>query len=73
MFCVDLQLTLCRTETYRAHLLVVIREMALAACLSLSTGREEKKKHCQVKQSPPENLHGKYFSKKKTFNHRNYV
>lgn len=44
MFCVDLQLTLRCTKSYRAHLLLVIREMALSACFPLSTGQKKAKK-----------------------------
>lgn len=68
MFCVDFQLTLCCIENYRAHILLVIGEMALAACLSLRTGWEKAKKkpnpNHQMKQPTPQNLHSNYFRKK---------
>lgn len=52
MFCVDLQLTLYCMENYRVHLLQVIMEIALGACLWAQVGKSKIK------------LHIKYFGKK---------
>lgn len=79
MFCVDFQLTLCCIENYRAHILLVIGEMALAACLSLRTGWEKAKKKTQPKPpnettNPPKTCTATTLGKKpQTFSHRNYV